>query len=319
MSSATPGQRIGVFRDQETSGRCKLNRGLNARRTSGTETGEGLGDLSLVHVLASREEAERVSKFLPGVDLVWDLSYGQGSDGRRSAEWAPVISGCDLVFSSVERGIELYAGPAEIRRCVLRCSEKAATLTVFVRLHGPPKVSIGELYEALGSAVDYEVTRTADDVTGSTGAKDADGGLPFGGGAKRGGDIVVRAGDVVHAEVDEEDVVGRALSVSEAGVVVLGPPMIWPTDDDIYRMGSVEVQPGQVVTVTPICGPKGGSADGAIEKIAKRAEEADAHVGWDDIVEAIVDLADRGVIERGENGWPLTSEVVDALFLPPEA
>jgi hypothetical protein len=296
MSAATPGQRIAGLHNLTSSGRGKLNRGLNARRTSGTETGDGLGDLSIVHVLTSREELEQVSAFLPGADIAYDRSRGEGSDGARMLEWKPVESSCDLVFTHVESGRKLYEGAAERKRIVLRLSEKAAVLVIFIRLHGPPAVSVGELYEKLGQAVDYELTVRK--VEGSTRKGPVEGGLPF-----PGDQVKPAIGDIVVVMDDDEP--GRVISLSEAGILLVGPAVVGAEGTNR------EFQVDQVIATHPICGPRGGSADGAIVKLAEAAEAAEVELTWGIVVDAILAVSEREIIERHANGWPITSDVIE--------
>lgn len=301
-TTVTGGQVIPSLQDESGKGRGKLDRGLRTRRTSGTETGDSIGDLSVVHPIASREEMEQVSEFLPGAELLWDAAHGEGGDGHRVQEWKPKDTDVDFLLSTVETGIKLYEGSTEVKRAVLRVSEKAAVLTVFFRLHGPSEQGVGIVHANLCKPVDYEWQ--ARKLEGSTKTANAEGGLPFGQRPDAGRPAV---GDLVVAMDFDEP--GRVLSITEAGVVVLGPDVIGDQDGDTR-----EVALDKVIGVHPICGPKGGKPDGAIDQLLANAQVDDVEVTWGHVIDSLTALSERGLIKRHANGWPLTPDVLEDVI-----
>lgn len=300
MSAAVPGQAIPSLKRDQISGRGKLDGRFGTRQASGTETGDVFGDCSVIHVLTKREELEALDEALPGALGLWEVAYGAATDGHRSTEWKLKETDVDLVLSGVDSGAPLYEGPAEMKRAVLRVSEKAAVLTVYLRLHGSLCGSVEMANGHLGRAVDYEMTSRH--LEGSTKTANAEGGLPFGSGgtASKVGRPV--AGDVVTVVGDDEP--GRAISVSEAGVILVGPATIGA--DEPTREWKID----DVIAVTPICGPKGGKPDGKIDDLVREAEDAGAEVTWGDLVDSLLALSELGTVVRHANGWPLVAEVI---------
>lgn len=299
MSAAVPGQVIPSLKRDQISGRGKLDGRFGTRKTNGTEAGDVFGDCSVIHVLTKREELEALDEALPGASGLWGLAYGPATDGFRNIEWKPKETDVDLVLSGVDSGAVLYEGPAEVKRAVLRLSEKAAVLTVYLRLHGSLRGSVEAGNGHLGRAVDYEMTAAS--LEGSTKTGAVEGGLPFGGGAaaKVGRPV---AGDVVTVMGDDEP--GRAISVSEAGVILVGPATIGA--DEPTREWKID----DVIAVTPICGPKGGKPDGKLDDLVREAEEQGVEVTWGDLVDSLLALSELGTVSRHANGWPLVAEVV---------
>lgn len=317
-------QTVPMLHEEQSSGTGKLGRHVPFRQTTGVETGRVLADVEFVHADLTADETAMLEAYLPGATAALRQSVGEETDGRRPYEWRPEQGDCRVVFCPMGGGVKLYEGAAEVRRAAFRATAKGGVLTVYVRLHDLAPDAAPPILRALGEAVDYEIVMSR--ISGATAGASAEGGLfdqPKGGGPVR-----AEVGDlVVGAYSDGTEAVGRVVEIRKTGILLETIPGEGLDDGG----GEIDrnVAPSSVVAAHPVCGPRGGSADGSVRRINQRITGGAKGLDWGHVLDALLDAADRGLIERGPEGWPLTSEVVQLAVeraggkpddaLPPEA
>jgi hypothetical protein len=288
--------------DQPSShGTAKLNRGVSTRQTVGTESGDLLEDVQLVHELETAADLAALEPFLPGATAAYAAASGPQSTGPRQLQWAPKPGTIRMELEN-KSGVVIYGGPATIRRAHLRIVPTAAVLTIYARLEAMIPDESPNLLRELGQLVDYRVDWMAADSPGRAVTKDQTE-FPFSGVDCEPGDLVTwgdgsRAGIVVS--------VGATSAIVRSSLV--------DSAEDL----PVEVQAAEILTAVRICGPRGGPPDDALRRLVRTAPD----VTPADLQLAIVMAQDTGGTELMDGaGWALTSTVISmaARLADPEA
>lgn len=313
------GIEIPLLENKIASGAGKLGRSAPIRQTSGVETGRCLLDLSLIHVIANEDEAALCDGFAPGTSKQYRMAFGDGSDGIRTIMWKPAEQDYRLRIVHVDADgketSELFAGPACLRAATLRMNAKHAVLTLTLRLTAVDPDVVPRFARSFGEAVAY----TVESVDLQTAGKPGDAGPLFAAGtdkrtataeigAAQGAQdvrrrLAVSAGDLITVAVPPEEsddgnqpTAGRVVSVGTGGQITAHrwldgtSPFVIPHDD--------------VLSVTRICGPKGGDAGDAIRTMVQEAENNGVVVEPTHLLDALLQSS-----ALTDNGWPITADV----------
>lgn len=312
------GIEIPLLENKIASGAGKLGRSAPIRQTSGVETGRCLLDLSLIHVIANEDEAALCDGFAPGTSKQYRMAFGDGSDGIRTIMWKPAEQDYRLRIAHVDADgketSELFAGPSCLRNCAIRMNAKHAVLTLTFRLTAVDPDVVPRFARSFGEAVAYAV----ESVDLQTAGKPGDNGPLFAAGTDKRTEIgstpaqgsqqdvrrrlAVAAGDLITVTVPPEEddgnqpAAGRVVSVGTGGQITAHrwldgtSPFVIPHDD--------------VLSVTRICGPKGGDAGDAIRTLVKEAEDNGVVVEPTHLMDALLQCS-----TSTDNGWPITPDV----------
>lgn len=246
--------------------------------------GELLVDFNLDHLVTAPSDVDRIEQYLPGAAEAFSRGYGSGTDGRRPLQWIPSYGSVRMLITS-RSGHKLYEAGATIRRVTFKITPKSCYLTVSVRLEEVAPSQLERLSEALGDVVDYEFLSGR--VKGN--------GVSLGGATGRQYVVECGVGDLITVKDMDPGIVVSVLS-----------------DRVVYRLGlnsedhTLEIPASDVLTATPICGPNGGPAEPAIQRLLLAAPNArPIGLGF-----ALLHAQREGLTELLDQGWAINSAVI---------
>jgi hypothetical protein len=326
-----------LLNQPSSAGTAKLQGRFTQRLASGTESGRRVLDLELVHV-CDADALERAEEVLPGLTAAAAAAAGEDGSGGRKYEWAPATAGktewkgeARIVICPEGGGVKIYEGAATVRGLAAKAHQEGVTAVLKVRLHDvDPEADEPKLSLAMGSVVDYEIEQrigqpqpVSEDDPRQTSLLDvAQGGQSA---PETGAEIGPR--DLVawlKPETDDqpsEEGAGIVVSTAADHLILhtrIGGPIV-----DASGSPVVEIQRSWVTSSFPLCGAKGGNPALPLKQFGKAATEAQVDLSAADLLAALLDASDRGLIDRCPEGWPLTAEVRDlalaaAAVLPEE-
>lgn len=320
-------QQMPQLQEEQVAGIGKLGRSLKIRPTSGTETGRVVCDLEFIHEIGHIDEAALLEGAIPGATEAYRASVGEGSDGKRPYEWKPAKPDYRLLLCPSPGGKVLYEAAVELRRAALRTSEKSCVLTLYIRLIDLEPEQAQDLIEQMNQAIEY--TLTASRLEGAT---SEDKGALFeqreqSGSQAQGAQVEeqtpvagqevlsCKPGDIVTAQLEGadqiEDLCGLVHSVS-GGRVLLHESIDGDRPHDIAQSA--------ILSVVPICGPKGGPAKAALKDLSDSFLKEEFQPDAIFLMRALLLEAEEGGISQRTEGWPITREVMTrALDLASES
>jgi hypothetical protein len=284
---------IPLLSEEQCAGRGKLNRGFHARLTSGTEAGELLADVELLHEIELPEDVAVVENYLPGASECYHRAFGDDSDGRRPLPWTPADGSCRLTIRDADT-VTLYDGAATLRKVNLRIVSKACVLTISVRLDAFSSDQAQGFLDTMGNLVDYEVVFSRIEGATEEGGKAKEDGLPF--------DAPFAPGDLVMlAEGMGDPAVVVSLGNGRAILrrALVDSPAVVPFD----------VAVSDIADSMRICGPKGGKTADALARIAERVPRAKP----EDVIMAVLSAQGTGDSVLVEEGWTITAAVIEQI------
>jgi len=167
--------------------------------------------------ITSSKEAEVLEKLIPGAKESY-LRASERDDWKNTQAVTPDMEGARIVLADAKDGQIAMQGGAEIKTCILRCSKKAAVLTLKLACGGQGAACGTPLIGLLGRAVDLQVevaqqllpfNRPAVQVSvgGIAVAKDANGETVFGRVVEIGDEIVLSTFGGQDEVVNQDDIV----------------------------------------------------------------------------------------------------------------
>jgi hypothetical protein len=303
--------RIPNLAEDRSAGLGKPGKAFKVRLPSSKESGDFRLDFEIVHEIASTEEAKELEGFLPGAASAFGLSFGTTTDGIRPLEWRPKDPECQLLLAKHDvdstatdkRGDVLYESSAEVRRAQFKVSENASFFTIFFTLTNPTDALLAALRRSMRQPLEYEIAfggasvALAPVVGGlfAQGPQDAPDASPQGSDALMAGDLATFA-----PEDGIDEIAGIVVSIDDDRVIL---------HQDLGGYRPVECRRDQILSVVPICGPKGGPASPKIKDYVASCSrvEVEPEAIW--LIRAVLEASELG--EPLPNGWPLTTEVLD--------
>lgn len=269
-----------------------------SRLATAKEEGRFQTKIKLSFRVSNIDEARRAQAMYPGAVEVYRQAHGEGSDGKRKADWTPSNPDCRVILSDVERGVVAYEGTAELKLGRLVVSEKSAFVEQQLQIPMATLEEAQQLLGFLGRTVAANVTRRQK-------------ALPFPSSEDEEGELPPEAGDA--SPVPEE---GHLVTVNYEGEIIHGVCMAVEDDNivTIREVGGKEdlAYPLDAVdAAVPICGKSGGKPASVLKKYAAAARKEDQEPSAERLILAIATAQGRGLIERREEGFPVTDEVIE--------
>lgn len=292
----------------ECVGRGKLA-DFGARRSSGTETGSYQVDVGILRRVETIDEARALESMFPGIAREYQASFGEDSTGKRKREFVPVDPNVRLLLVHAEKGKQIFQGMAEARLARFNVSAKASTLLVKLRLLHADAVVGHKIMDWLNDEISVELEQSNGVLPFPT--VDEDGGNTFGETGADEGAIVPEVGNLIVVRSEEPE------GEPEFGVV---RAIDGEDDDAVIAYSDIGVNEhshatlDRVENVIAVCTEKGATSDRSLRRLwAKyrteaepRGKEATAR----NLTVAIAEASGRGLIEQGEDGWPITDAVI---------
>ena len=283
--------------DEVTESRGQISK-VGVRLSSSAEAGKFRISVDLTFILSSEEMAEAAERMLPGTISVYRRAHGDQSDGKRGVSWAPADPEVRVLISSVDRGLLLYDGHADVKTCKAIANEKTAYIVMPLDIPHSSVEVLKNMADHLGEDVDLEL-----DFSGAQlgfGFEDAPA-RPMSALPPELGDEDMVAGNLITLYTDDGPVYG-VLANSDGVTVMVA---------DIAEESVRAYDRRDVRSIVKICGPSGGKPKATVRRYVDRALAAGVEPDAGHLILAISQAVGRGLIERLDAGMPITDEVAD--------